>query len=90
MYGGKRICMISDNRWRSKKSAHPLTVDYLYLSKNYRGDIAALEELFRIRTVVLNPGLSEYKSHTIKKECLKLKIPCLDLAEGYAPFIVNL
>lgn len=90
MYGGKRICMISDNRWRSKKSAHPLTVDYLYLSKNYRGDIAALEELFRIRTVVLNPGLSEYKSHTIKRECLKLKIPCLDLAEGYAPFIVNL
>ena len=30
-YAGKRICLLSDNRWRNKSSSHPLSVDYLYV-----------------------------------------------------------
>ena len=32
-YAGKRICLLSDNRWRNKNSSRPLSVDYLYVSK---------------------------------------------------------
>ena len=30
-YAGKRICLLSDNRWRNKNSSHLLSVDYLYV-----------------------------------------------------------
>lgn len=52
-YAGKRICLLHDARWRHKISSRPLTIDYLYISKGYKGRIEELTTLFRIRTVIL-------------------------------------
>lgn len=34
-YHGRRICMVTDHRWRNKSAATPLYIDYLYLCKGY-------------------------------------------------------
>lgn len=39
MFGNKRICMVSDNRWRNKTVAESLNIDYLYVCKGYTGKL---------------------------------------------------
>ncbi len=73
-YGGKRICLLNDNRWRGKSATHPLPIDYLYISRGYRGNITELTSLFRIRTVILDGSLSAYSRKKITDDCLKLGI----------------
>ena len=41
-YAGKRICLLSDNRWRNKSSSHPLSVDYLYVDRVGQGHYCPL------------------------------------------------
>lgn len=41
-YAGKRICLLSDNRWRNKSSSHPLSVDYLYVYRVGQGHYCPL------------------------------------------------
>lgn len=41
-YAGKRICLLSDNRWRNKNSSHPLSVDYLYVYRVGQGHYCPL------------------------------------------------
>lgn len=78
-YAGKRICLLHDARWRNKVSRHPLSVDYLYISKGYNGSIRELTSLFTLRTVILDASLSDYRSDVLQKECLRLTIPCISL-----------
>lgn len=80
-YGGKRVCLLHDARWRNKSSNHPLRIDYLYISRGYNGNIAELTSLFHIRTVVLDSSLSEYRINALKQDCHRLTIPCISLKE---------
>ena len=80
-YAGKRICLLHDARWRNKISSHPLTIDYLYISKGYKGRIEELTTLFRIRTVILDTSLSDYHSDILREDCSRLAIPCISLKE---------
>ncbi|WP_081743684.1 ComEC/Rec2 family competence protein [Bacteroides timonensis] len=80
-YAGKRICLLHDARWRNKISSHPLSIDYLYISKGYKGRIEELTTLFRIRTVILDTSLSDYRSDILKEDCSRLTIPCISLKE---------
>ena len=73
-YGGKRICLLNDNRWRGKSSDSPLPIDYLYIVRGYYGDISELTSLFRIRTVILDGSLSSYSRRKLMEDCLKLGI----------------
>ncbi len=73
-YGGKRICLLNDNRWRGKSATHPLPIDYLYISRGYHGGITELTSLFHIRTVILDGSLSPYFHKKITADCLKLGI----------------
>ena len=41
-YAGKRICLLSDNRWRNKNSSRPLSVDYLYVDRVGQGHYCPL------------------------------------------------
>ncbi len=66
-YAGRRVCLLHDARWKNKISKHPLQIDYLYISKGYNGRIEELTSLFRIRTVVLDVSLSDYRSDILKK-----------------------
>ena len=61
-YSGRRICVLSDNRWRNKWAAQPLSIDYLYLCKGYDGCLKELLELFTVRTVILDASLSDHQS----------------------------
>lgn len=80
-YAGKTICLLNDNSWGGKMSLHPLTVDYLYISKGYKGYLSDLQSLFSIRTVILDGSLSTYSAKRIGMECLRLGIPYVVLTE---------
>jgi len=80
-YAGKRICLLSDNRWRNKKSFRPLSVDYLYISKGYQGGMEELTSLFSTSMVVLDASLSGYYQDKIVNDCVRLGIPYLLLSQ---------
>ena len=80
-YAGKRICLLSDNRWRNKNSSRPLSVDYLYVSKGYQGGIEELTSLFSMGMVVLDASLSDYYQNKIANDCVRLGIPYLLLSQ---------
>lgn len=80
-YAGKRICLLHDARWQNMASKHPLLIDYLYISKGYNGHIEDLTSLFRIRTVILDTSLSDYRSNILKDDCYRLSLPCISLRE---------
>lgn len=80
-YAGKCVCLLCDDRWRNLKSDRPLTVDYLYVSKGYRGGIGELTSLFSIGVVVLDASLSDYYRNRIADDCVRLGIPYLLLSQ---------
>ena len=69
------------NRWRNKNSSHPLSVDYLYVSKGYQGGIEELTSLFSMGMVVLDASLSDYYQNKIAYDCVRLGIPYLLLSQ---------
>ena len=88
-YSGQRICVVSDNRWRNKWAAHPLSIDYLYLCKGYDGCLKELLELFTVRTVILDASLSDRRRQAYGKECRQLDLPFISLPdEGSVSFML--
>lgn len=80
-FGGRRVCMVSDNRWRNKWAGQPLYIDYLYLCKGYDGQLEWLSGLFSFQTVILDASLSDYRREAFKKECRQLGVHFISLAE---------
>lgn len=80
-FAGKRICLLYDDYWRHKQAKEPLPVDYLYVSRGYKGGIEELSTLFAIGTVVLDSSLSAFYRERIREDCTRLEIPCYDLSE---------
>lgn len=80
-FGGCRVCMVSDNRWRNQSGAQPLYVDYLYLCRGYDGKLEWLTGLFSVKTVVLDASLTDYRREAYKQECRQLGIHFISLAE---------
>ena len=88
-YSGRRICVLSDNRWRNKWAAQPLSIDYLYLCKGYDGCLKELLELFTVRTVILDASLSDHRRQAYGKECRQLDLPFISLPdEGSVSFML--
>ncbi len=81
LYAGKRICFLQDTGWQNKISAHPIFVDYLYLSRGYKGRIEELTSLFSIGTVVIDSSLSNYYRDRIIHDCIRFGISYLSLSE---------
>jgi hypothetical protein len=80
-YAGKRICLLYDDRWGNKISDVPVSIDYLYVSHGYKGDMQELVSLFEVGTVVIDASLSEYYRERIISDCVRLGIPYLPLSE---------
>ena len=80
-YAGKRICLLYDDRWGNKISGVPVSIDYLYVSHGYKGDMQELVSLFEVGTVVIDASLSEYYRERIISDCVRLGIPYLPLSE---------
>lgn len=88
-YSGRRICVVSDNRWRNKWAAQPLSIDYLYLCKGYDGCLKELLGLFTVRTVILDASLSDRRRQAYGQECRQLDLPFISLPdEGSVSFML--
>lgn len=77
---GITVCRLSDDRWQNKTADVLLDVDYLYVCRGYRGTLASLQQLFRIRKVVLDASLSDYRLNSLKEECESLGLEYADLS----------
>lgn len=80
-YAGKRVCLLHDARWKNKVTNHPIPIDYLYISKGYKGNIKELSLLFSIKTVVLDSSLSAYNREKLIHECINLGVSYFSLSE---------
>lgn len=80
-YGGKRVCLLADDRWRGKCAPAPLPIDYLYISKGYRGGVEELSALFSVGMVVMDAFLPAYSQNRIANDCIRLGIPYLSLSQ---------
>ena len=88
-FGGLLVCVVADNRWRNKVAGSPLEIDYLYISRGYRGTLAELLQLFRVKQVVLNKSLGRYRLRKLQEECRELHLECTSLGEDGA-LLVNI
>lgn len=79
-YKGITVCLLADNRWQNKKAECLLNIDYMYLCRGYRGKIAPLQRLFRIKKIILDTSLSTYKSNRLKEECKSLGLDYIDMS----------
>lgn len=79
-YKGLNICVLADNRWQNKSATDLLDIDYMYLCKGFRGKIASLQKIFRIRRIILDTSLSDYKSNLLKEECRGLELDYIDIS----------
>lgn len=80
-FSGRRVCIVSDNRWAQQSAAQPLAVDYLYVCKGYSGRLEKLSGLFSFSTVVLDASLSPYRLALFKQECREQGYQHISLAE---------
>ncbi|MBP9637649.1 MAG: ComEC family competence protein [Bacteroidaceae bacterium] len=84
----KTIYRIDNSRWSWKESSHPLSVDFLWICKGYRGKLKWLSPLFHPKEVVLDASLSKKQEDRLEKECRELKLPYTNLAKHGAYQIV--
>ena len=77
---GKKIGVLSDNRWRDKSVSQNLELDYLFVCKGFNQSIESLFSLFKIKKVVLDASLSKYEAERFKEECQKLGLDFADIA----------
>lgn len=80
-FSGKRICLLTDGRWRQKQAEHRLYVDFLYVSSGYRGMLEEVLELFEVGEVVLDASLTDFYRNRMQQSAKELDIPVHDLAE---------
>lgn len=80
-FGGRRVCMVCDNRWQNKAASRLMPVDYLYLCKGYDGRLKELTDLFSFQTVILDASLTDHHRKAFEQECRELGIHFISLAE---------
>lgn len=80
-YHGRRICMVTDHRWRNKSAATPLYIDYLYLCKGYNGHLKELRLLFAPECIILDASLSEHRKQLFEEECKQSGLRFISLSE---------
>ena len=83
LFQGVKICLLNDDRWRYKEADIPLTIDYAYISKGYKGNLSELSGVFSIRRVIIDSSLSTFYRERILTDCRKMGIPYQLLEEGY-------
>ena len=79
-YGGRRVLLLDDLRWRNRTASEPLFVDYLYVSGRYRGTLQEVLTLFSVGTVILDASCPEYRCERLIAECVAHSISYVSLA----------
>ena len=75
-----RIGLMKTGRWRGKSSDVRLPLDYVYICRGFRGNLAELNRLFVVRRVVIDSSLSDGYREALIRECQLLKISYTDLS----------
>lgn len=77
------LCILRlDERLPSfKEPRYRPNVHLMYLNRGFRGRIADLARLFCLYTVVLDNDMPGWQREQLRKECVSLKIECIDLKE---------
>jgi competence protein ComEC len=87
LFGGKRVCMVNDDRWKNKRAKFRLPVDCLYVCAGYTGGVENLADVFLIRRIVLDSSISDRRRNILQEECKRLNIPFTSLSDH--PLILN-
>lgn len=80
VFGGRRVYIVCDDRWKYRNAEIPLRIDYLYLCRGYSGRLEQLTAIFEIGHLILDPSLSDYRRNSFQAECEALKMPCISLS----------
>lgn len=75
-----RIGLMKTGRWRGKSSDVRLPLDYVYICRGFRGNLAELNRLFVVRRVIIDSSLSDGYREALIRECQLLKISYTDLS----------
>ncbi len=83
-FRGTTCCFMDSDQWSGYKSATPLKIDYLYITKGYNRLLSELLSVFTIHTVILDTSLPEHRRKRLKEECgeLGIQFHCLQ-EKGY-------
>ncbi len=80
--GGSAVVLLNDGRWKNKRSAVRLSVDYAYVCRGFRGSAADIHRLFRARLVMLDAWLPDWQREKLKSECHDLGMEYRELPDA--------
>lgn len=88
-FAGRRVCFVADDRWKNLLTNQPLSVDYLFLCKGYKGRLKWLMKLFSVQTVILDASIQKWHKDQLIGECREMGIHFISLSEeGSACFLL--
>lgn len=78
-----QVAVLKDSCWRKKQAGERLRLDYAYICRGFRGNMAGLLRVFEIRQVVFDGSLSPSYRDYLRAECVQNQIPFTELpSEG--------
>lgn len=86
---GLYIGLMNNESWRDKSADNPLALDYVYITRGFKGSVDMLETLFLMKQVVLDASLSEAYKSLLKQQCEDRNIPYVEIPEN-GSYIVTL
>jgi competence protein ComEC len=88
-FEGKKIGVVADSSFHFKKTLHRLRLDYLILGNKSPVTIRDIENLFEVKTLIVDATFSDSKLNRLKKDCRKAGIHYYLIKEKGA-FVLNL
>lgn len=90
-FRGRNVVRVRDNRWCGLRADRLFPVDYLLLCQGFTGRVAAMQELFAVRRVVLDSSLSPLRQEQLREECRRAGMEVISLPEqGSGPVKVQI
>lgn len=74
------VGLMKSSRWKGKQAAPRLPLDYAYICRGFKGNITSLSRVFELKHVILDLSLSDAYRLSLKEECKKLGIPCVEIS----------
>ena len=74
-----RIGILKDTTWTHKQAQPKIPLDYVYLCRGFRGNLATLRRVFTIRHLILDVSLSTRYRRLLEQQCNEQKIPFTSL-----------
>lgn len=80
-FHGRRVCVMTDDRWSGWYSSSPMTVHFLYLCRGCRGSLTELMQTIRPASVLIGASVPLEQAFAWKEECRAMGLPFHDMAE---------